>query len=89
MLGPLYQRITTAAQQADYHQSVSVIYSRQAFIIGARSWCPHRQSADYGQPRCRSTPVMSVPATSTASDQVITDLGSSINTGACIHQHQT
>jgi len=43
-------------------------------------------AADHGRPRCRSTPVMSVPATSTANDQVITDLGISNNTGACIYQ---
>ena len=35
------------------------------------------------------TPVMSVPATLTANDQVIIDLGSSKNTGTCIHQQQT
>jgi len=44
-----------------YHRSVSVIYSRQAFVIGDRPWCPHRQSVDHSRPRCRYTPVMSVP----------------------------
>jgi len=49
----------------------------------------HVQSADHGRPRCRSTPVMSVPTMSTANDQVVADLGSSKNTGACIRQQQT